>query len=55
MTVSTEPSRVGVPGRLAVQAERRLERRRRLVLAVLGIALLVALLATTVIVVDVIR
>lgn len=53
MTVSTEPSRV--PGRLALQAERRLERRRRLVLSLFGIGVLVALLVATVLVVDVIR
>ena len=55
MTLTTEPDRVGVPGRLALQAERRLERRRRRLLAVMGIAVLAALLASTVIVVGVVR
>lgn len=53
MTVSTEPTEA--TGRLALQAERRLERRRRLTLSLGGISVLIALLVLTVLVVDVIR
>ena len=59
MTVATEPSKATArgeaTGRLALQAGRRHERRRRLTLSLAGIGALVALLAVTVLVVDVIR
>ncbi|MGH9089677.1 MAG: hypothetical protein ACRDYZ_16470 [Acidimicrobiales bacterium] len=57
MTVTTEEDRVAAPapGRLALQAERRHERRQRLLLALSGLLVLTLLLAATVIMVGVVR
>ena len=53
--VAVAPAPVPVPGRVELRAERRQARRQRRYFALLGLSVLVAALAVTVVVLDVIR